>query len=556
MTKFSGSISRALAGGVGALVLAASWSFAATFTVSNTADSGPGSLRQAILDANATAGSDTIAFDIPGMGVPTISPLSPLPELTDEAGVTIDGYTQPGSSPNTLPVGNDAVLGVEISGAAAGDSAIGITVDSSANLVRGLVINQFDRAIWVRKGFGNTVTGCFIGTDPTGSSSRPNRVGITLLPYGEDLDSGPSNTLVGGNNPAERNLISGNGSVGVGVGFVGTSTRIQGNYIGTDAAGTATLGNGEDGIGCTASANLTIGGTAAGSGNVISGNNLAGIDLGFSSRIVVQGNLIGTNSSGSAALPNSSGISCGLVGSEITIGGAGPGARNVISGNSRNGLWVFNASGVLVAGNLIGTDVAGTAPIPNGRNGIFILAFSTNNTVGGATPGAGNTIAFNRWAGVAIGFDISDVSIGNRVSRNSIHDNEGLGIDLASDGVTPGNDCGSGAGPNLLQNAPSLTAAATSGAGTRIRGTLNSAAGSSYTLEFFSNGSCDASGYGEGAVFLGSAQAATDASCNASFDVTLPVGVAPGAFITATATDAAGNTSESRPAVPRARSRR
>jgi hypothetical protein len=72
---------------------------------------------------------------------------------------------------------------------------------------------------------------------------------------------------------------------------------------------------------------------------------------------------------------------------------------------------------------------------------------------------------------------------------------------------------------------------------------LNSAPGS-YTLEFFSSGSCDASGYGEGAGFLGSAQATTDASCHASFDVTLPAGVAPGSFITATATDATGNTSE------------
>jgi hypothetical protein len=93
---------------------------AATFTVTNTGDSGPGSLRQAILDANAAPGADAIAFNIPGRGVHAIGPLSPLPALTDDAGVTIDGYTQPGASPNTLAIGDNAVLLVELNGALAG----------------------------------------------------------------------------------------------------------------------------------------------------------------------------------------------------------------------------------------------------------------------------------------------------------------------------------------------------------------------------------------------------------------------------------------------------
>src|SRR6266511_3479784 len=138
---------------------------AATFTVTNTNDSGPGSLRQAILDANAAPGADTIAFNIPEAGVHTISPLSPLPALTDDAGVTIDGYTQPGSSANTLPIGNDAVLTIEIDGTAAGGFVNGLRVQGTNATVRGLVINRFALSgILIASGYGHHVGGCFLGT--------------------------------------------------------------------------------------------------------------------------------------------------------------------------------------------------------------------------------------------------------------------------------------------------------------------------------------------------------------------------------------------------------
>jgi hypothetical protein len=180
-------------------------------------------------------------------------------------------------------------------------------------------------------------------------------------------------------------------------------------------------------------------------------------------------------------------------------------------------------------------------PLKNGNHGVYILTSSFSVAMG---TGSSNVIAFNSGSGVSIGFDASDMSNGVVVSGNSIHDNGGLGVDLGNDGVTPNTACGSSQGPNLLQNAPILTGAASSGATTKILGTLNSMPDSPFRLELFSNSSCDPSGYGEGAGFLGSAQVTTDASCHASFEVTLPIGVAPGSFITATATDAAGNTSE------------
>ena len=228
--------------------------------------------------------------------------------------------------------------------------------------------------------------------------------------------------------------------------------------------------------------------------------------------------------------------------SDILIGGDSPGAGNLISGNSFFGIRVFRPFGIQVVGNLIGTDVTGNLPLGNARDGILFLSGPTPDLYRGKA--LRNLIAFNQGAGIAVGGDTNDGAVANTISGNSIHDNAGLGIDLGSDGVTPANDCGSQTGPNLLQSAPVLAAATTSGAGTRIQGTLNSTPDASFTLEFFSSTLCDASGHGEGARFLGSAPVTTDASCNAAFDVMLPTGVAVGSFLTATATDAAGNTSE------------
>jgi hypothetical protein len=517
--------------------------FAATFTVTNTNDSGPGSLRQAILDANATPGADTIAFNITGTGVRTISPLSSLPALTDDAGTTIDGYTQPNSAPNTLAVGDNAVLLIELSGVSAEQFSLGITLRSLSNSIRGLVINRFYRGISIQSS-QNSVAGCFLGTDADGSSPRSNRIGIDLSMQVviEGVGVPPlANLIVGGTDPASRNVISGNLESGVS-GFNVADCLVEGNYIGTAKSGMAPLGNGSYGVIFGFSTMVTIGGGTAGAGNLISGNVGSGIGLGPTSHMLIQGNLIGTNATGAAALSNLIGIATGQAdGSKI--GGAEAGEGNTISGNQQDGISLANSRDYVVLGNRIGTDRSGVLPVPNLGRGISIYALSTGHEIGGQGPGERNVIAFNAGAGIAIGRDAFDGSADDRVSGNSIHDNGGLGIDLIGDGVTA-NDAGDGdSGPNNLQNFPVLAAATSNGVSTGVRGSLNSSPGTVFTIEFFASPVCDGSGNGEGQTFLGATAVTTDGSGNAVIDVSLPAS-SFGQVLTATATDPTGNTSE------------
>src|SRR5436190_2608351 len=149
-----------------------------TFTVINTDDTGTGSLRQAINDANGHAGLDTIAFNIPGTGVHTITPVTQLPSITGP--VTLDGYTQPGSSANTLANGDNAILLIEINGAILGNNgnARVLLAGASGSTIRGLVIdNGWSTAILVQTDTV-AVEGCFLGIDSTGSIARSNTQGV------------------------------------------------------------------------------------------------------------------------------------------------------------------------------------------------------------------------------------------------------------------------------------------------------------------------------------------------------------------------------------------
>ncbi len=578
---------------------------AMTFTVTNTGDSGAGSLRQAIMDANANAGADMIVFSIDSSGVQTITPLSLLPSITDS--VIIDGYTQPGASPNTLAVGNDAVLLIELNGASAippltaFDGLLVITAGNST--VRGLVINRFvppnpniiaGNGISLRIGGNNIVEGCFIGTDPTGTIARPNHVsGISIS---------SQNNVIGGTTPAARNVIAD------GVFLENQNNQIKGNYIGTNAPGTASLGSGYNGVTVNNTLNITIGGPTAADRNVIA-SNANNIQVGNSSNITIQSNYIGTNATGTASLSSGNGVSLGAA-SNVTIGGltATPGTApgNVISGHGGLGVLRNQGNGVTIHGNLIGTNAAGTAAIGNSEglrlsngtgaivggtdllarnvisgngaqggvtlnfnesgatvqgnyigvaldgttvlgNGVggngngVLLDGSNNNIIGGTAAGAANIIAGSQSNNVEVR---GSNSTGNAIRGNSIFGSLQFGIDLRPFGVTP-NDAGDGdTGPNNLQNFPVLTGAGSSGGNTTVTGTLNSAAVTSFTLEFFSNAVPDPSSYGEGQTYLGSTVVTTDGSGNAGFNVNFPTAVPLGHVITATATDPLGNTSE------------
>src|SRR5689334_1999972 len=187
---------------------------AATFTVTTAADTGAGSLRQAIQSANANPGDDAIVFAIPGGGVQTISVASPL-TITDS--VEIQGYTQPGSNVNTDPDGDNAVLTVELQGA----GTDGLVVTGGTARISGLVLHGFQNAINLDAIGGSLVAGCWVGLLPTGLSAPGNAVGIWV--HGTAADAVGDGTL------PNRNVVSGNG-VGIQI-DTSIGSTVQGNLI-------------------------------------------------------------------------------------------------------------------------------------------------------------------------------------------------------------------------------------------------------------------------------------------------------------------------------------
>ncbi len=281
---------------------------ATTFVVDSTSDESDASatdglcktaggactLRAAIQQANATLGADVINFDIPGMGVKTITPSSALPTITERA--TINGYTQPGASPNTLAKGTNAKLRVELDGTKSfATSGLRIS-DSSNSVIKGLVINRFGlNGVGISgdsaNTAGNRIEGNFIGTDPTGTIDEGNGFDGVFIGGSSTPVTG---TVVGGNTPAKRNLISSNEGDGVEVSF-GANSKILGNLIGTTASGSGALGNDLDGVELRdqgTSDNEIGDGTAAGS-NTIAFNGRAGVAMNFE---VQAGNAISRNS--------------------------------------------------------------------------------------------------------------------------------------------------------------------------------------------------------------------------------------------------------------------
>jgi hypothetical protein len=442
------------------------------------------SLREAILYANSHPGFDSILFNIPGAGVHTINLNNELPAITETA--IINGYSQPGATVNTLAQGDNAVLQIELHDG--GPVLRGLWLSGNDITIRGLAITGgFFGGIDVN-GANATIAGNFIGLDATGVGDG-NEYGV--------LVNGAANAIIGGTTPADRNIISGNGT-GLDITNGAAGSHVQGNYIGTNPMGTLAVAN-DFGYGILlepgAHDNL-IGGTLATESNLISGNRIG---------VWTRGSVLGE-----------------------------PLANNSIEGNT------------------IGTDASGILPLGN-NIGIYIAGFQVHTTIGGTAAGAGNLIAFNQ-----IGLLVRSDARGEIFLRNSIQQNVVAQIDLIgeggfqADGPTP-NDGGTppdtDGGGNDLQNYPVVSAAFIDGNGLHFRGSLASTPNTTFRLEFF-----EKSATGAGGVllptFLDFRTVTTDAQGFASFDFLSTASAQLGDQVVATATDTAGaGTSELAPAV-------
>ena len=350
---------------------------AATYTVTTTADSGAGSLRWAIEQANANPGPDTIQFNIAGCGgVCTIQPTSVLPTITDD-GTTIEGYSQPGASPATAS--DSATILIEIDGSLIAANTWGLAITSANNVVQGLSITDFGWdgiAIAYGSATGNVVAGNYLGIDPAGADEGNGHSGVFI-------GQGAQENLVGGDTPAERNVLSGNAWSGAEIHGSGTmSNTIAGNYIGFSTVITLSAPNTLYGVRIYGGAqHNTVGGDEEGERNVISGNDGDGVRIVGADTMsnTVAGNYIGTTLDGTTALAN------GSVGVRLYDGTqfntVGP--DNVISGNTWEGVYIMGPDTMsnTVTGNIIGADAEGTSALPN-HYGVFISVFAQHNTIG------------------------------------------------------------------------------------------------------------------------------------------------------------------------------
>ena len=487
------------------------------------------SLREAIIAANNSPGPQVIGFNIPTSDpgfdgtVFTIRPISDfsgLPPLSD-GGTKIDGATQTAFTGNTNPAGPEVVLN--------GDSVVcnGLVIGSPNNVVHSLVINgfagcpsPFGSGITISgpQASANIVSGCFVGLDPSGTAIVANGHGI-------NTDSGATNNRIGGASSAERNVISGN--LIRGVTLSSDNNFVSGNFIGTDITGTVAIGNGEqDGVEVNGAGNLI-------ERNIISGNRSGVMVTSSGSGNIVMGNFLGTDVTGTIALGNTS------LGAQVQGGVNNLIVGNLISGNALDGIGFFAAHNNVARGNRIGTDVNENLTLGNGRFGIHI----SNGPDGPGSNGnrvEDNVIAGNVRAGVVI-----FAGLRNSISRNRIFSNGELGIQLGPDfpGLVPNDPGDFDTGPNELMNFPVLEEAKATPGQLIVKGTIDTQNVRDVVIEFFANPvptpGGDPSGHGEGAIFLGTARPNPQGKFNAALP-RVPVGT----IISATATDAVGNTSE------------
>lgn len=468
-----------------------------------------------------------------------------------------EGYSQ--AIYNTTIQGN--LIGLNAAGTAALGNTTGIRLSVGGSGYHGFGLISGVQIGGMNTGQGNIIsgnTGSGISTNGgvfngsirlaglviAGNTIGLNQAGDAKIGNGQyGIECNTGDTIIGGATAASRNIVSGNGKTGIFFGGIGGAT-IQNNYIGTNKAGTAALGNGESGIQIGSGYAQTYGVTV--SDNLLSGNTQHGLYLyGFTGApdgtptpyIMVRGNFIGTNATGTAAIPNASqGIH--LFNSQyVLIGGTTATDRNVIAGNGGHGIGIDRAINNNIQGNFIGVNNDGSTLLGNSGSGIAVYDYTGPNTVGiapGGTEG-GNIIAGNA-GGVYL---YGGSSSGIRMSGNSIYSNTNLGTDLNGDGVTQNDSGDTDGGANGLQNFPVITTIK----GNVVNYTLNSTPNTTFRIEVFANNTADASGNGEGQRYLGTQNVTTDAAGNKTFSYTAPSSIS-GKFISLTATDPNGNTSE------------
>jgi len=492
----------------------------ATFTVINTNDSGAGSLRQAIEDANGNgnpADMDVIEFAIPGSGVHTISPSTSFPSLAEN--VTIDGYTQAGSSVNTAaaPQPLNSVLQIEILGNSQLVDGLTIGANTDGVTLKGLSIRGFGNAqIDAYSNASNIkIYGNYISTDATGLSASPAGAG-----YGYTDGTGCSGTQIGSVLPEDRNIILGGPQQGA-LSITCDDAIVFGNYIGVgrdgvSAPGTPTTGLvlGSSYIGQAHNQNATVGGPGAGQVNVIANAKASNVTL-FSSRNTVQGNIIGPDYSGTRqdSFQDGIGVAVLYLVSENLIGGVNPGEGNVISGLGGSGVAVYELHSIALNATL---SPSKNAIIQNIIRDINVFSYL-------------NLGLANMGIDIARLIDQSDPIDGNPEDFESV-------------GVTP-NDAGdTDTGPNNYINHPVLKTAVQTGNQLTITYDLDVADSPSnqYRVEFYANQESTVYGSGPGEIFLG---AVTSESAGAGKTATLTInGDYTDKVLTATTTSIDGAT--------------
>ncbi len=561
---------------------------ATVYTVTNTNDNGSGSLRDAITNIVTYPGSHSVVFNIPtsdpnynsAAGIWKITLSSQLLQIYNKSNILIDGTSQ------TVNQGDKNPLGPEIMLDGNGLVDYGFYIMNSSNItIKGFIIGNFRYGIQI---FGpnsknNIVSGNYLGTNYSASDSVGNFIGVEVF-------GGANHNTIGGLNPEDRNIASGNGHIGIRI-FDASYNTVINNYVGTDRTGNLPLGN-YDGISIEGSSkHNTIGNTNPAGRNLVSGNYAYGIPIfgaGCDSNIFI-GNYMGTNAAGTAGIPNTYGFLFDDGAKYNIVGGYTDAERNIISGNSGYGAFLYNmgTSDNYVIGNYIGTDLTGTFAVPNGNgmvidgactnhivdknlisgnlqqgiaihitgtdghvitrnyigtdktgnqwlsngeDGIRIAEGPKNNLIGGTVTNA-NIIACNHGNGVTI---MTDNTYNNKISCNSIHQNLNKGIQL----LTPLANMGikSPVITNIDNNQSTQTLI--------VSGTVDNLAPQNIVIEVF-RGDFGLSSYCQGKTYINSV------SPNALGEWYDTINSFTGfAFIVATATDANGNTSEFSNSIP------